>query len=63
MEGVIENKLQKIELDIHESNHALNFFIESNSNGDHINKSALPQLLMEQQSDALKEVIKKKIPT
>ena len=45
--------------DIHESNHALKVFIESNSNGDHINTSALPWLLMEQQSDALKEVIKK----
>ena len=45
------------------TNHALKDSIESNSNGDHINTSALPWLLMEQQSDALKEVIKINIPT
>ena len=45
---------------IQESNHALKAFIESNSNGDRINTSALPWLLIEQQNDALKEVIKKK---
>ena len=52
-------KIAKICTDIHESNHALKVFIESNSNGDRINTSALPWLLTEQQSDALKEVIKK----
>ena len=57
-------QIAKICTDIHESNHALKFFIESNSNGDHINTSALHWLLMEQKSDALKEVIKKaKFPT
>ena len=57
-------KIAKIYTDIHESNHALKAFIESNSNGDIINTSALPWLLTEQQSDALKEVIKKeKFPT
>ena len=45
--------------DIQESNHALKAFIESSRNEDRINTSALPWLLMEQQSDALKEVIKK----
>ena len=44
---------------IHESNHALKDFIESNSNGDYINMSVLSWLLMKQQSDTLKEVIKK----
>ena len=57
------DKITKICTDIHESNHALKDFIESNSNGDRINTSALPWLLIEKQSDALKEVIKKKIPT
>ena len=52
-------QIAKICTDIYESNHALNFFIESNSNGDCINTSVLPLLLMEKQSDALKEVIKK----
>ena len=57
-------KIAKICTDIHESNHALKASIESNSNGDCINTSALPWLLTEQQSDALKEVIKKiKFPT
>ena len=54
-------QIAKICTDIHESNHALKVFIESNSNGDHINTSALPWLLTKQQSDALKEVIKNKI--
>ena len=52
-------QIAKICTEIHESNHALKDFIESNSNGDRINTSALPWLLTEQQSDALKEVIKK----
>ena len=52
-------QIAKICTDIHESNHALKASIESNSNGDFINTSALPWLLTEQQSDALKEVIKK----
>ena len=57
-------QIAKICTDIHESNHALKASIESNSNGDCINTSALPWLLTEQQSDALKEVIKKtKFPT
>ena len=51
-------KIAKICNDIHESNHALKASIESNSNGDCINTSALPWLLTEQQSDELKEVIK-----
>ena len=52
-------KIDKICTNIHESNNALKAFIESNSNGDRINTNALPWLLMEQQSDALKEVTKK----
>jgi hypothetical protein len=56
--------IAKICTDIQESNHALRAFIESNSNGDHINTSALPWLLVEKKSSALKEVIKKeKFPT
>ena len=52
-------KIAKICTDIQESNHALKDFIESNSNGDCINMSALPWLLIEKKIDALKEVIKK----
>ena len=52
-------QIAKICTNIHESNHARKFFIESNSNGDHINTSVLPWLLTKQQSDALKKVIKK----
>ena len=47
-------KIVKICNNIHESNNALKKLIESNRNEDHINMSALPWLLMEQQSDALK---------
>ena len=53
-----KEKIVKICNDIHESNHALKNFIHSNSNRDQINISALPWLLMEQQSDAIKEVIR-----
>jgi hypothetical protein len=40
--------IAKIFTNIHESNHALRTFIESNRNGDNINTSALPCLLMEE---------------
>ena len=59
MEGVMEKKLPKFYIDIHESNHALKYFIESNSNRNLINISVLPCLLTKKQSDALQEVIKK----
>ena len=52
-----KEKIVKICNDIHESNHALKNFIHSNSDRDQINISALPWLLTEQQSDAIKEVI------
>lgn len=59
-----KEKITKICNDIHESNHALKTFIESNSNEVRLNTSALPWLLTKQQSDALKEVMKKtKFPT
>ena len=64
IKGVIEKKIAKICTDIHESNHAVKDFIESNNNGDRINTSALPWLLTEQKCDALKKDIKKvKFPT
>ena len=47
-------QIAKIFTDIYESNHALKAFIESNNNGDRINTSVLPWLLMEQQSNAIK---------
>ena len=49
-----KEKLVKICNDIHESNHALNFIIELNSNGNWINTSSLPWLLMQQQIDVIK---------
>ena len=45
--------------DIEESNHAMKNGIRSNNNGDKIDTSALSWLLPEQQSNALKDVIKK----
>ena len=49
-----KQKLAKICSDIHDSNHAMNNIIESNRNGDQINASALPWLLMEQGNNAIK---------
>ena len=54
-----KEKLIKFCSDIHDSNHAMKNIIESNSNGDWINASALPWLLTEQQSNSIKEVIQK----
>lgn len=54
-----KEKLVKICSNIHDSNHAMKNIIESNSNGDRINASALPWLLIEQQSNAIIEVIQK----
>lgn len=54
-----KKKLAKICSDMHDSNHAMKNIIESNSNGDQINASALPWLLTEQQSNAIKEFIQK----
>ena len=54
-----KEKIVKICNDIHESNHALKNFTHSNSNRDQINISALPWLLTKQQSDVIKEVIRK----
>ena len=42
-----KEKISKICNDIHKSNYALKNVIKSNSNGDHINMSAIPWLLME----------------
>lgn len=54
-----KEKLGKICSDIHDSNHTMKNIIESNRNGAHINASALHWLLAEQQSNAIKEVIRK----
>ena len=54
-----KEKMVKICNDIDKYNHALKFSIESNSNGNRINTSVLPWLLMQQQTDAIFEVIKK----
>ena len=54
-----KEKLAKICSKKLDSNHAMKNIIESNSNGDQINASALPWLLTEQQSNVIKEVIQK----
>ncbi len=47
--------------DIQEANHAMKYIIEHlNTDGDQINIRSLPWLLIEQQSNAVKEVIEKK---
>ena len=40
-----KGKLVRICNEIDESNHVLNFFLESNSNGNYINMSSIPWLL------------------
>lgn len=54
-----KEKIVKICSDIVKSNHAMKNVIQSNSNGDQINISVLPWLLMEQESNSIKEVIRK----
>ena len=54
-----KEKIVKICSDIQEANHAMKNVIQLNSDGDQINISALPWLLTEQQSNAIKEVIQK----
>jgi len=60
-----KEKIVKICNDIQEANHAMKDVIEYLDNdGDQINISSLPWLLMEQQSNVVKEVIQKmKFPT
>ncbi len=59
MEGVTKTKLSKIS-DSEESNHVMKNGIRSNKNGDQIDTSALSWLLLEQQSNAINEIIKEK---
>lgn len=54
-----KEKIVKICSDIQKSNHAMKNVIQSNSHGDQINISDLPWLLTDQQSNAIKEVIRK----
>ena len=59
-----KEKVGKISSDIHYSNRPIKNIIESNSNEDWINASALPWLLTKQQSNAIKEFIQKmRFPT
>ena len=59
-----KEKIVKICSDIQEANHAMKNVIQLNSDEDQINISALPWLLTEQQSNAIKEVIQKiRFPT
>lgn len=54
-----KEKLVKIYNDVDEFNHALNFFLESNSNRNWINMRIIHWLLMPQKTDAIYEAIKK----
>ena len=54
-----KEKMVKFFNDIDESNHALNFFLESNSNGNQINTSVIPWLLTQQQTNAIFEALEK----
>lgn len=56
-----KEKLVKICSDIHDSKHVTKNIIESNRNGNQIIASALPWLLMGQKSNAIEEVIQKKL--
>ena len=59
-----KEKLVKICNGIDKYNHALKFFLESNSNENQINTSVIPWLLTQQETDAIFEAIKKtKFPT
>ena len=58
-DGCDKEKLAKICSYIHDSNYAMKNIIESNRNGDRINASDIPWLLMEKQSNAIKEFIQK----
>jgi hypothetical protein len=61
MEGVTKKKIVKICTDIQEANHAMKNVIYSNSNG---HRNSLPWLFTEQESNVVKEVIRKiKFPT
>ena len=52
-----QRKIVKICNDIQEANHAMKDAIQLNINGDQINITSLPWLLMEKQSNAINEVI------
>ena len=59
-----KEKIVKISNDIQEANHAMKDVIEFHRNGELINIKSIPWILMEQQSNAAKEVMQKiKFPT
>jgi hypothetical protein len=59
-----KEKIVKIFSDIQESNHAMKYVIELNNDGDQINIISLLWLLTEQQSNVVREIIRKnKFPT
>ena len=59
-----KEKIVKICNDIQEANHAMKGVFQFHSNGDQINIKSLPWMLMEQQSNVAKEVMRKnKFPT
>ena len=54
-----KEKIVKICNDIHEANHAMKYVIQLHSNDDQVNINSIPWLLTEQQSNFVKEVIRK----
>ena len=54
-----KEKMVKICNDIQESNHAMKYIIQFHSNEDQININSLPWMLTEQQSNVVKEVMRK----
>ena len=52
-----KDKIVKVCKEIQESNHAMKYVIQFHNNGDQINISSLPWMLMEQQSNVVKQVM------
>ena len=59
-----KDKIMKVYKDIQEGNHAMKYVIQFHSNIDNININSIPWMFMEQESNVVKEVMRKiKFPT
>ena len=59
-----KDKVVKTCKDIQESNHAMKYVIQFHSDGDQVNINSIPWMFTEQQSNVVKEVMRKiKFPT
>ena len=62
--GREKDNIVKVCKDIQEGNHAMKVVIQFHSNKDQININSIPWIFMEQQSNVVKEVMRKiKFPT